>query len=56
VRTLVDKLQKGGYYEVSWDGRDGEGREAGSGIYFCRLEVKGEGVKATRTRKLLLVR
>jgi len=57
VRTLVNKKQKGGYYEVSWDGRDGMGREVGSGIYFYQLRVQTQkGGVAHKTRKMLLLR
>jgi len=56
VKTLVDEGQPAGYYQVLWDGRDRGGKEVSSGIYFCRLEVKGEKLKVTRVRKLLLLR
>jgi hypothetical protein len=39
VRTLVNELKEPGYYTVTWDGVDSIGREVGSGIYVCRLEV-----------------
>ena len=57
VRTLVDKPERGGKYEVSWDGKDEEGREVGSGIYFYQLRVQGQkrGV-AQKTRMMLLIR
>ena len=41
VRTLVDDVQEPGYYSVSWDGRDSDGREIASGVYFYRLSVNG---------------
>jgi len=56
VKTLVDKSQKGGHYEVSWDGKDEKGREVGSGIYFCRLKVEGDRLKATKAKKMVLLR
>ncbi len=56
VRTLVNKPQKGGYYKVIWDGRDNRGKEVGSGVYFCRLEVMGDRLKETKTRKLIVLR
>ncbi len=56
VRSLVDKKQAPGYYSVSWDGRDNYGQEVSSGIYLCRLEVKGDRLKATKTRKMILLR
>jgi hypothetical protein len=44
VRSLVDALQPGGrWYEVRWDGRDGEGRVVPSSAYFARLRTPGGG-------------
>jgi len=54
VRTLVDGKQRPGYYSIVWDGKDDNGMDVSSGIYFCRLEV--EGLKAERTRKMVLLR
>lgn len=52
VRTLVDNLREAGtYYEV-WDGRDDEGRELASGVYFAKLDVDW----TTEVRKLVLLR
>ncbi len=56
VKTLVSEEQRGGSYEVTWDGRDNTGSPVASGLYLCRLEVKGDGLKATRTKKLVLLR
>jgi len=41
VRTLVDGEVDPGYHSVVWDGRDSNGVEVGSGVYFCRMEAKG---------------
>jgi flagellar hook assembly protein FlgD len=30
-----------GYSTVVWDGRDDDGVEVGSGVYFCRMEADG---------------
>ncbi len=56
VKTLVSEEQRAGSYEVIWDGRDNRGKPVASGVYFYRLEVKGDGLKATRTKKLVLLR
>ena len=58
VRTLVDEVQKAGYHEVIWDGRDEFGREVASGVYLCRMEAapKSEGGSFVRTIKMLLLR
>jgi hypothetical protein len=37
---------------VSWDGRDGEGREVASGIYFCSVRADGEKL----TGKMVVIR
>ena len=53
----MDKTQKGGYYEVTWDGREGEGREVGSGIYLYQLRVQTQkGGVAQKTRKMVFIR
>lgn len=39
VTTLVDAYRSGGEHVVVWRGRDEEGRQVGSGVYFYRLEV-----------------
>ena len=41
VRLLNERITAGPR-ELSWDGRDRNGRRAASGIYFLRLEVDGE--------------
>jgi len=56
VRTLVDELQSPGEHTVIWDGKDNLRGELASGVYLCRLVVKGDGLKVTRARKLVLLR
>jgi hypothetical protein len=52
VRTLAQGSLSAGSYVRTWDGRDSGGREAESGIYFCRLHSEN----VSRTRKLVLLR
>jgi len=53
VRVLVDGAVGGaGPHTITWDGRDGAGREVPTGVYLCRLEAGGR----VDTRKLLLAR
>jgi hypothetical protein len=52
VRTLVDGDQPAGAHAVTWDGRGDDGREAGPGVYFCRLEAAGQRF----VRRMALVR
>jgi outer membrane protein assembly factor BamB len=52
VRRLFDARLAGGEHEVRWDGRTDAGVDAGSGVYFYRLEVDGWA----ETRRMILAR
>ena len=53
VRKLREGLHRPGIFTVAWDGCDQRGKRAASGIYFCRLMVKG---KKSITKKLVLMK
>ena len=52
VRTLVDRFQAPGEYQVSWDARDGQGSAVSSGVYVTRLYYPG----GMQTQRLLLLK
>jgi hypothetical protein len=53
VRTLAEDANKpAGEYDATWDGRDGQGRAAGAGVYFARLASEGH----TEMRRVMLAR
>lgn len=52
VRSLSDEILESGRYEAKWDGRDDDGREVDSGIYFCRLKAG----KAMISKKMVLIK
>ncbi len=52
VRTLLDEKQLPGTHQVAWDGKDDNGMDLSSGVYFYKLKVKGR----TATRKMLLLK
>jgi len=52
VRTLLAESRNEGRHEAVWDGRDGQGNQSSSGVYFYRLTT-AEGVVS---RKLTLVK
>lgn len=41
VRNLVEEFRTEGTHNITWDGRDGNGRELAPGIYFLKLESGG---------------
>lgn len=51
IRILINENQSSGNHSTIWDGKDENGREVASGIYFYRLEARG--LKLTRRMVLL---
>ena len=52
IITLFNGTVEAGSHSVVWDGRDGAGRDAATGLYIVRLVAPGE----TSTGKIVLVR
>ena len=52
VKTLVEEYQEAGHKSVNWDGKDGEGREVASGIYFYKIKATG----FEKTKKMVLLK
>jgi flagellar hook capping protein FlgD/uncharacterized protein DUF6923 len=52
VRALASGLYEAGPHRVQWDGRDGDGHAAPSGVYFARVEM---GARA-RIARLVIAR
>lgn len=52
VRRLVDKVQEPGFYSVSWDGKNDEGQNVASGVYFYQIKAG----KFVSTKKMVLMR
>jgi hypothetical protein len=49
VRTLVEANFEAGRQEVSWDGRNDEGRELAGGVYLYRLNLGGQAIRGRVT-------
>ncbi len=52
ISTLVSENILAGYHSVQWDGRNDDGKQVSSGIYFYRLKSGG----MVKSRKMLLTR
>jgi hypothetical protein len=52
VKTLVDEPKEAGSYEAVWDGKDENGNQVASGIYFYELRVADH----CETKKMILVK
>ena len=52
VAVLMAGAAPAGEHAVVWNGRDSRGRDAGSGIYFVKLDAEGQ----SRVRKIALTR
>ncbi len=52
VNTLASGVYPAGYHAVTWRGRDTNGVEASSGIYFYRLTTDGK----TLTKKMMMLK
>jgi hypothetical protein len=52
IRKLVDEEKKPGKYSIRWDGKNENGDEVRSGIYFCYIDVGG----LSKTRKIIMLK
>jgi hypothetical protein len=52
VKVLVSERQSAGSYQITWDGKNEQGRISSSGIYFYRLEVNG----VPQTKRMVLLK
>jgi hypothetical protein len=52
VRTLVNEPKPAGSYQVVWDGKNENGKDVASGIYFCKLKVGDQ----SQTKKMILIK
>ena len=57
VATVEDRLQKAGSYTISWNGKNTQGQDVGTGVYFYTIRVSNSGqILFQNTSKLLLLK
>lgn len=52
VRSLFSGNRKSGWYQMEWDGKNDNGQQLGSGVYFIRMQADGK----TITHKAVLMK
>ncbi|MBN2378807.1 carboxypeptidase regulatory-like domain-containing protein [candidate division WOR-3 bacterium] len=52
VKDLVTDHRPAGIHEVTWDGKDINGTELSSGVYFCRIEIN----RISKTIALIVIK
>ncbi|MCK9434629.1 MAG: T9SS type A sorting domain-containing protein, partial [Candidatus Cloacimonetes bacterium] len=50
LKTFKQNHEQAGYYQVSWDGRDVNGHQVSTGVYFYRMSSG----KYSHTKKMVL--
>lgn len=52
IATVVNEIKSAGYFTTSWDGKNNNGTNVSSGIYFYTIRTKN----FTHTKKMLLIK
>ncbi len=52
VKTLIEKSQPAGQYQIIWQGKDELGKDVASGIYLCHVSLGKNRI----SRKMILIR
>ncbi len=56
VRTLVNSFQEAGMHSTVWNGKDTNGRNVSSGIYFSTFDANNEEGDYTSVKKVILLK
>jgi hypothetical protein len=59
IATLVDDVQGASYHKIQWNGKDNNGTQVSSGVYFFRIvaqPVDGKSQTFTQVRKMMLMK
>lgn len=56
VKTLVSQRLDAGKHEIRWRSLDDNGNRVRSGIYFCKIQVKGQSKTYHGSKKMILLK
>ena len=56
VRTLIDRYQSAGTFEIDWNGRNDDNGRVASGVYICKMEINTDGKIVSQSRQMVLLK
>ncbi|MBN1999696.1 hypothetical protein JW935_19230, partial [candidate division KSB1 bacterium] len=56
VKTLVNRTLDSGTHDISWRSRDDNGNVVSSGMYFCKIQVRGQSNKYHGSKKMIFLK
>ena len=56
VKTIVDRVQLRGYYQVRWNGTTESGKPLASGIYLYQMSITTDGRSYSEIKKMILIK
>ncbi len=56
IKTVLNKNQKSGDYNIYWNGTNDKGERMTSGIYFYQIDITNDNNNFTQTRKMLMLK
>ena len=52
MKTLINEVKENGNYTITWNGKDNNGKNVSSGVYFYKMETR----KYVSTKKMILMK
>ena len=52
IKTIIDKKLDAGFHMFNWDGKNDQGKQSSSQVYFCRLTTESGYSEIIRLVKL----
>ena len=56
VKTLVNETLGAGLHDISWRSLNDNGNVVSSGLYFCKIQVRGQSNKYHGSKKMILIK
>ena len=56
VKTLINQVLEAGNHDISWRSHNDKGNAVSSGIYFCKIQVRGQSKMYRDSKKMILLK